>query len=314
MNILDSRHMRQTSIIERCKNLPLKIYRFETFLSMTRRRGELNTQLAVLQIKLKNADDKLLILNDLADWISNGLVLERATNSAIHRFQEAVQNNQLHHVSDTEPLDFPVDLLSLHSFVVEHDLASAFARMENFESGEFEAPYDCTLFEFQLSGKRVILLMQKHENNYWTLLFVETSGLWFTPNFGYILGTDLADCPTGDAQIFRAIYEKISSQVRAICIALDARIATEEIVRAPTALNKIRARSGKLPLIDYSIIKLMHRSRYEALPSSGEEEHAKRRLHFVRGHWRHFETHKTWIKWFLRGDPDLGFIEKEYRL
>jgi len=31
-------------------------------------------------------------------------------------------------------------------------------------------------------------------------------------------------------------------------------------------------------------------------------------------HWRHFENHKTWIKWHLRGDPCLGFIDKHYRL
>lgn len=37
-------------------------------------------------------------------------------------------------------------------------------------------------------------------------------------------------------------------------------------------------------------------------------------MHFVRGHWRHYEVSKTWIRWHLRGDPDLGFIDKEYRL
>jgi hypothetical protein len=52
------------------------------------------------------------------------------------------------------------------------------------------------------------------------------------------------------------------------------------------------------------------------LPAAdGEREPGrKKRLHFRRGHWRHYETHKTWIKWMLVGDPDLGFIEKQYRL
>lgn len=36
--------------------------------------------------------------------------------------------------------------------------------------------------------------------------------------------------------------------------------------------------------------------------------------HIDRAIWRRFETHKTWIKWTLVGDPDLGFIEKHYRL
>jgi hypothetical protein len=34
----------------------------------------------------------------------------------------------------------------------------------------------------------------------------------------------------------------------------------------------------------------------------------------TRGHWRHYERHKTWIKWTLVGDPDLGFVDKHYRL
>jgi hypothetical protein len=42
--------------------------------------------------------------------------------------------------------------------------------------------------------------------------------------------------------------------------------------------------------------------------------HRSPRLHFRRRHWRHFVNHKTWIKWTLVGDPDLGFIDKDYRL
>ena len=44
------------------------------------------------------------------------------------------------------------------------------------------------------------------------------------------------------------------------------------------------------------------------------EPETGKRLHFVRGHWRRYEEHKTWIRWRLRGDPDLGFIDKSYRI
>lgn len=63
----------------------------------------------------------------------------------------------------------------------------------------------------------------------------------------------------------------------------------------------------------HHVISLANRrNRPAALGGDGSSR--RRRLHFRRGHWRHFETHKTWIKWMLVGDPDLGFVEKEYRL
>jgi hypothetical protein len=40
----------------------------------------------------------------------------------------------------------------------------------------------------------------------------------------------------------------------------------------------------------------------------------KRRLHFRRGHFRHFDGWKTWVNWCLVGDPDLGFVDKHYKL
>lgn len=314
MNVLDSRHMRQKSLIDRCKHLPLQIDRFDQYFSALKRRNEISQQLSVLNDRLKVSDAKAKICEDLLGWFSGGLKLERATNSAIHRFQEALNSRNVYSLDDNDPVAEPFDILSLHSFVVEHDLAGAFAKMENFESGDFELPYDATMFEFQLSGKRVMLVAARDKDVIWTLIYVETSGHWFCPSFTYHFGTDLGQHDTGDAGIFKAIYDRLNPQIRAICIALDAKIATEEIVRAPIALNKSRVKAGKPPLVDYSIVKLMHRSKYEPLENACAEDGPKRRLHFVRGHWRHFETHKTWIKWFLRGDPDLGFIEKEYRL
>ena len=46
----------------------------------------------------------------------------------------------------------------------------------------------------------------------------------------------------------------------------------------------------------------------------GTGTHRSPRLHFRRGHWRHYEDHKTWIRWQMVGNPDLGFVEKQYRL
>jgi hypothetical protein len=45
----------------------------------------------------------------------------------------------------------------------------------------------------------------------------------------------------------------------------------------------------------------------------GEKRHSPR-LHFRRGHHRHYENYKLWIKWQLVGNPDIGFIDKDYKL
>jgi hypothetical protein len=93
---------------------------------------------------------------------------------------------------------------------------------------------------------------------------------------------------------------------------LDAEVAVHSVVRAPHALNVKRKNEGKIPIFDHHIVKLSDRHRASAKRFG--DTHKSPRLHFRRGHWRHFQTHKTWIKWMLVGDPELGFVDKEYRL
>lgn len=107
----------------------------------------------------------------------------------------------------------------------------------------------------------------------------------------------------------------IVAAIRAICVALEAEVAATEVVRTPHKLNHARERRGRQPIFSYHTVNLARRSRVERLPADADHEPAWRvRLHFRRGHWRHFENHKTWIKWMLVGDPDLGFVDKHYKL
>jgi hypothetical protein len=113
----------------------------------------------------------------------------------------------------------------------------------------------------------------------------------------------------------------VARQLQAALIALDAAVALTTVTRQPEKLNRARQRRGQLPLYDYHVVSLANRTRPATLPDDPatlpEESagaHRSPRLHFRRGHWRHFENFKTWINWTLVGDPDLGFIEKHYRL
>lgn len=127
--------------------------------------------------------------------------------------------------------------------------------------------------------------------------FVECRDCWYSP----------PETPLDD-------FEKyLWDQVRAICISLDAEIAVTTVERAPLALNEKRQKAGKPPLSDFHVVDLSKRHRV-ANSADGAGEGSKKRLHFRRGHWRHFETSKTWVKWCLVGNPDLGFISKSYTL
>lgn len=184
--------------------------------------------------------------------------------------------------------------------LVEHNWAAAFAGAQDFSEGEYPLPYERCAFEFMLDNRHVVVLTHGHR-----YIIVSEIGN------GYWVATII--CQMGeDDPIDR--YEILFKNIRAICIALDAEVAITEVVRAPHRLNRAREKQGKLPINDHHVINLARRSRVEALPTDGDHEPRWHpRLHFRRGHWRHYDNHKTWIKWMLVGDPDLGFIDKEYR-
>jgi hypothetical protein len=157
------------------------------------------------------------------------------------------------------------------------------------------------VFEFVISGLPVIVLAMSEEitknAKERAVAFIEANGMWAT------LGA--AESINHEKLVFA--WE----QVRAICIALDAEVAVTTVERAPLKLNEKRRQAGKEPLRDFNIVDLSRRHR---VIGPGGHTGRKVRLHFRRGHWRHFEEHKTWIKWMLVGNPDLGFIGKRYSL
>jgi hypothetical protein len=195
-------------------------------------------------------------------------------------------------------------------FLIEHDWAAAFARADEFgdprvneqgkEIWDFSLPYPDCCFEFQFSGRRLCALVRFDGDRYsWTSV-VKTSVGWV---FFALSEPEHA-----------AIRDRVKAIVRAVAVALDAEVAETQVIRAPHKLNRARDRRGRAAVADYHVVKLAHRSRVTPLHSGGHNDRSSVRLHFRRGHWRHFEVHKTWIKWTLVGDPDLGFIDKHYRL
>lgn len=195
--------------------------------------------------------------------------------------------------------DFLQYLKRSQPFVIEHDWAAAFASATDFAKGEVRLPYDECCFEFRLNGLRLCAFCSTSNDDKIMLLCAEIGNdVWLIVHSGWAGGE---------------FEELVWQQIRAVLIVLDSEIATTEIIRAPYKLNRKREKLGRLPLRDYHVVKL-NRARPAPLPEHEASDRRSVRCHFRRGHWRHFATFKTWIKWTLVGDPDLGFIDKHYRL
>lgn len=234
-------------------------------------------------------------------WIAGPKVLQSNDHSRLHKFIAALDQDEVRMFQEE------ADALAKHKphecvpFIVQHDWAGAFAGAHGWApDDEIQPPYDHNAFEFYVSGRCVITFITDLDRLP-AVSFCQIGDRWY--------GT--AGLPSEEHQVEKFVL----SHVKAICLALDAEVATKETIRAPERLNRERAKKGRLPLKDYHVIRLNRRARSAPLPRDpfAEPSHHKR-MHFVRGHWRHFESHKTWIKWHLRGNPDLGFIDKEYRL
>lgn len=259
-----------------------------------------------IQDSLASKERVIAIFEELNEWIvKRHHVLGKNEHTRMHKLKEAfVEQRVLNAVQEPNP-KFLASMSGLfdaaQTFVIKHDWAAALA--SSLEKHEFEVklPYEVCSFEFVINGKCVILLAHQKEGEFPRVIpFLEVLDGWF-------IGQD------SDLKSEGSPFKFALDQMVAICISLDTGISEYIPVSQPAALNKKRQRAGKYPLKDYNVVDLA--SKYK-LKSTSEEKgsHRKHRLHFRRGHWRHYPTYKKWIEWMLVGNPDLGFIDKEYRV
>lgn len=185
------------------------------------------------------------------------------------------------------------------TFLLKHDWVAMVQLQEGDTEAEIMLPAPLCAFEMRMSGRSVIVLATEHEGSVAWTATAEAGKFWVC----YLCEQNL---PT---------FELAIQQAKAACIAIDAQVAEHEVHRAPDALNKKRAKQGKPPLRSFSVVDLTKRRR-AAPPAEGyAETQNRKRLHFCRGHWRHLEGgRRVWIKWCLKGNPDLGFVSKQYAL
>ncbi|MBY0562463.1 hypothetical protein [Hyphomicrobium sp.] len=296
----------------------------ETVTALGRLESDIERQLAATRSELVSLER----LKALQHWaIGNDLKLENPNGSAFHKLIEADKAGR---TFDMAEIENPISVRQFMGngeprvFVVEHDWASAFEGAGEFDQGAFRLPFDLCAFEFRISGRRVAVLVKECVNETLASVICVDCGEDTWGCGGYVMRDIPPTRTDGDFNTEDETLEVvnltrlINAQVRAVCISLEAEVAESEVIRAPTKLNAARAKKGKAPLKDYHIVSLANRKRNAALPEElrdfTETGRRRPRMHFRRGHWRHYAKHKTWVKWMLCGSPDLGFINKHYKL
>lgn len=285
-----------------------------------RRHDEAITNLSLKGNVVRNELDALYMEERLVRWfeaIERGPKLEKPQGSAYHKVMQAMRDKRLYLPSRGERYGNDEATATYQTFLVEHDWAAAFDGAEDYEGGEIRLPYDRACFEMRVSGCRVVAVVQGFDDLNRLFPFVEVGVDWTLPmpfsSDGRKWVPALTHSRYGEAM--QPVADLIDRQIRAITVALEAQVATADVVRAPYKLNREREKRGALPILDHHIIRLTRRPRPTPLEDPAYREPGRhKRLHFRRGHWRHYDNHKTWIKWMLVGDSDLGFIDKTYRL
>lgn len=240
-------------------------------------------------------------------WLELEPKLEKNDCSRLHMLKQAMREDKILMDEDKTLADAGIswtkELPEYHSFVVQHDWGKAFEGATDFDGGEIKLPYEKCIFELRISGKTMLIFARPEPSGSILLMpFVQLGDWWYVSS----------DPGHFEDIIEDGMFSFAVKEVKAIVVALDAEVASHHVVRAPEKLNKVRENSGKVPLSDYHIVKLAHRERI-ANPAGGVSG-ARKRLHFRRGHWRHYAEFKTWVRWTLVGNPELGFVDKEYRL
>lgn len=261
---------------------------------------------------------------DFYTWVdSKSFILERPLSSCVHHARQAIAEKNawlLSQHSDLDLSDYEAVLGMSNCFVVEHDWARAFEGATDFEAGEIRLPYEACAFDFKINSRRVIAVITTAPDSSDPLMQIMVRGKDF-----WLIDDDICRHSDGhwypigigrssERNLTQRLTEFIGAQIRAITIALDAQVAETETIRVSEKLGRSRQKTGQIAPMPYHVVSLARRGRSTALQESSEHEHGKVRLHFRRGHWRHYENHKTWIRWMLVGNPDLGFVDKHYRL
>lgn len=173
----------------------------------------------------------------------------------------------------------------------------------------YKIPYDVVVFEMMLNGRHAILIVEGDED-----CGAKSATSWVeTPNLSVpFIPISLLGAGPREKEILNRADTIIQASFAAAMLALETGVAEEETHPAPAFINKRRVKKGKRPLPAFKFLRVPAR-RCNSHPS--HEYKGIVRLHWRHGHWRQVaEDKRVWVKSHLVGNPDLGFVDKHYRV
>lgn len=178
-------------------------------------------------------------------------------------------------------------LRDLKLFFVQHDWRAAFVTVPE---GDLRAPFPNCGFVFGVDGESFVVFTM---DDMATVFVCKPAGPLMM-----MLGKE------------DPIGKWLTEQVRCVLVALDAEVVSKR--ESATALV-IDSRGARPQVMKRYVLTLHGRqvgTRSEN-PPSGRSSPC---LHVRRGHWKHQPYGKVWSPWTLVGDPDVGRIDKDYRI
>lgn len=283
--------------------------------------------------------------DEMRRWFAGALTIEKPVGASLHHL---IDYDMTYHVTSIiKETHKQIDWDAVQSIVVEHDWARVVGDKPEAATGAWRLPFEFCCFEFRVSGARVLAIATQEEGDDAVKIPIVAVGLarhWIVSPFEYdVRGTDVrrlpsrAEDPTNCEKIndyvdgkYDEIGRYVIKQVRAVSIILDAHVAETHAVAPGHGLNRARTRSGRSTNGGHHVVRLLRRSGAGQRRGEGTGIGSRRGLHFRRGHWRHYSNpdageivyvndggfflSKDWINWMMVGDPNVGIVEKEYRL
>ena len=208
-------------------------------------------------------------------------------------------------------------------------------------------PYPCIVLEFTMGAHRLILIAREMTDNngkpHIAVYHVyvakppigrEHEGLYWVPN-EVVTVIDLAhfdrkldgshairlinmqtgqrvSIGSGADHVVKCLQENCGLSVLSLIQALQCCNVTTGAIPPSAALNKKRIANNRLPFVEYKVLMLGD-ERSASTPQGGH--HASPRQHLRRGHIRRISDNRTvWVNQCLVGNPNKGFIVKDYRV
>lgn len=212
------------------------------------------------------------------------------------------------------------------------DLFESTKSLDGEESnvGEIEIPYNNILISgFDHNNDKFCIHINRSNDNSVTLLslFIYTVGKWVLLPMSYTF--------ISKNGFFKNIYinynKKEAEQlldlsshiVSALSFILRCKNVCTETIAPPEKVNKKRLLNSKTPLYSYKVLRVLVPKNIKKTNNNISENGTTMRMHLCRGHFKEYTNENklfgkhTGLYWWqptLRGNKDVGSIEKEYCL